>query len=198
MGRWVGQKSPPLGIEPRTCRLTADRSANGALRAGRPGLWGPGGGFLGREAGGGNGQLRTGWSTANRPAEIVFQRCARGTTPWRNWQRVGFQIRRLRVRSPLGSSFGGLGIFIWGKSRGDFCPGEIAPGALRVALVAQLVEHGSNKPRVTGSSPVWSIFFAFWGACRAVLKFFSWRVGGFWLVFAGENIILEPALCSRQ
>ena len=25
--------SPPLGIEPRTCRLTADRSANGALEA---------------------------------------------------------------------------------------------------------------------------------------------------------------------
>ena len=25
--------TPPLGIEPRTCRLTADRSANGALRA---------------------------------------------------------------------------------------------------------------------------------------------------------------------
>ena len=25
--------TPPLGIEPRTCRLTADRSANGALEA---------------------------------------------------------------------------------------------------------------------------------------------------------------------
>ena len=25
--------APPLGIEPRTCRLTADRSANGALEA---------------------------------------------------------------------------------------------------------------------------------------------------------------------
>ena len=33
--------SPPLGIEPRTCRLTADRSANGALEAQtipRPGI----------------------------------------------------------------------------------------------------------------------------------------------------------------
>ena len=29
------KKAPPLGIEPRTCRLTADRSANGALRAGK-------------------------------------------------------------------------------------------------------------------------------------------------------------------
>ena len=27
------KESPPLGIEPRTCRLTADRSANGALEA---------------------------------------------------------------------------------------------------------------------------------------------------------------------
>ena len=27
------KKTPPLGIEPRTCRLTADRSANGALEA---------------------------------------------------------------------------------------------------------------------------------------------------------------------
>ena len=26
--------TPALGIEPRTCRLTADRSANGALKAG--------------------------------------------------------------------------------------------------------------------------------------------------------------------
>ena len=30
-------------------------------------------------------------------------------------------------------------------------------GVLVVALVAQLVEHGSNKPRVGGSSPSWSI-----------------------------------------
>ena len=32
--------APPLGIEPRTCRLTADRSANGALEAliPRPGI----------------------------------------------------------------------------------------------------------------------------------------------------------------
>ena len=31
------------------------------------------------------------------------------------------------------------------------------------ALIAQLVEHGSNKPRVGGSSPSWSIFyFAIW------------------------------------
>ena len=33
--------TPPLGIEPRTCRLTADRSANGALEARtipRPGI----------------------------------------------------------------------------------------------------------------------------------------------------------------
>ena len=29
-------ESPPLGIEPRTCRLTADRSANGALEANFP------------------------------------------------------------------------------------------------------------------------------------------------------------------
>ena len=27
------KQAPPLGIEPRTCRLTADRSANGALEA---------------------------------------------------------------------------------------------------------------------------------------------------------------------
>ena len=27
------KSAPPLGIEPRTCRLTADRSANGALKA---------------------------------------------------------------------------------------------------------------------------------------------------------------------
>ena len=27
------KRTPPLGIEPRTCRLTADRSANGALKA---------------------------------------------------------------------------------------------------------------------------------------------------------------------
>ena len=27
-----------------------------------------------------------------------------------------------------------------------------------LALVAQLVEHGSNKPRVGGSSPSWSMF----------------------------------------
>merc|ERR1712177_191185 len=27
------EDAPPLGIEPRTCRLTADRSANGALEA---------------------------------------------------------------------------------------------------------------------------------------------------------------------
>ena len=27
------KETPPLGIEPRTCRLTADRSANGALEA---------------------------------------------------------------------------------------------------------------------------------------------------------------------
>ena len=36
-----------------------------------------------------------------------------------------------------------------------------APGWPRgrvVALVAQLVEHGSNKPRVGGSSPSWSIY----------------------------------------
>ena len=30
------KKTPPLGIEPRTCRLTADRSANGALEANFP------------------------------------------------------------------------------------------------------------------------------------------------------------------
>ena len=30
------KESPPLGIEPRTCRLTADRSANGALEASFP------------------------------------------------------------------------------------------------------------------------------------------------------------------
>ena len=28
---------------------------------------------------------------------------------------------------------------------------------IAIALVAQLVEHGSNKPRVGGSSPSWSI-----------------------------------------
>ena len=37
-------------------------------------------------------------------------------------------------------------------------PGSI-PG-VGIALVAQSVEHGSNKPRVGGSSPSWSI--AFW------------------------------------
>ncbi len=30
---WKKRRTPPLGIEPRTCRLTADRSANGALEA---------------------------------------------------------------------------------------------------------------------------------------------------------------------
>ena len=34
-------------------------------------------------------------------------------------------------------------------------PGSI-PGVGN-ALIAQLVEHGSNKPRVGGSSPSWSI-----------------------------------------
>ena len=34
-------------------------------------------------------------------------------------------------------------------------PGSIPGGG--TALVAQLVEHGSNKPRVGGSSPSWSI-----------------------------------------
>ena len=29
--------------------------------------------------------------------------------------------------------------------------------ASEIALVAQLVEHGSNKPRVGGSSPSWSM-----------------------------------------
>ena len=37
VGKKVAKKkksyTPPLGIEPRTCRLTADRSANGALEA---------------------------------------------------------------------------------------------------------------------------------------------------------------------
>ncbi len=33
-------------------------------------------------------------------------------------------------------------------------------GRTDTALVAQLVEHGSNKPRVGGSSPSWSTFFA--------------------------------------
>ena len=28
----------------------------------------------------------------------------------------------------------------------------------RSGLLAQLVEHWSNKPRVTGSSPVWTTF----------------------------------------
>ena len=32
-----------------------------------------------------------------------------------------------------------------------------AGNASEIALVAQLVEHGSNKPRVGGSSPSWSI-----------------------------------------
>ena len=31
--RAKNKQTPPLGIEPRTCRLTADRSANGALEA---------------------------------------------------------------------------------------------------------------------------------------------------------------------
>ena len=34
-------------------------------------------------------------------------------------------------------------------------PGSIPGGG--TALVAQLVEHGSNKPRVGGSSPSWSM-----------------------------------------
>ena len=38
-------------------------------------------------------------------------------------------------------------------------PGSI-PG-VGIALVAQSVEHGSNKPRVGGSSPSWSISFWF-------------------------------------
>ena len=32
-GKMKKVEAPPLGIEPRTCRLTADRSANGALEA---------------------------------------------------------------------------------------------------------------------------------------------------------------------
>ena len=41
-----------------------------------------------------------------------------------------------------------------------FCPQSQVTGwggtDLGVALVAQSVEHGSNKPRVGGSSPSWS------------------------------------------
>ena len=33
----ITKRTPPLGIEPRTCRLTADRSANGALKAAQTG-----------------------------------------------------------------------------------------------------------------------------------------------------------------
>ena len=40
-------------------------------------------------------------------------------------------------------------------------PGSIPGGGTVTALVAQLVEHGSNKPRVGGSSPSWSSFFGF-------------------------------------
>ena len=36
-------------------------------------------------------------------------------------------------------------------------PGSIPGGGTVTALVAQSVEHGSNKPRVGGSSPSWSI-----------------------------------------
>ena len=42
-----------------------------------------------------------------------------------------------------------------------FCPQVKVTGwggaGLGLALVAQSVEHGSNKPRVGGSSPSWSI-----------------------------------------
>ena len=38
---------------------------------------------------------------------------------------------------------------------------SVAGGTELSALVAQLVEHGSNKPRVGGSSPSWSIFVFF-------------------------------------
>ena len=46
-------------------------------------------------------------------------------------------------------------------------PGSI-PG-VGIALVAQSVEHGSNKPRVGGSSPSWSI--AFWFLQPAPARF---------------------------
>ena len=39
----------------------------------------------------------------------------------------------------------------------SFCASQRARGGPRTALVAQLVEHGSNKPRVGGSSPSWSM-----------------------------------------
>ena len=39
----------------------------------------------------------------------------------------------------------------------SFCASQRARGGPTTALVAQLVEHGSNKPRVGGSSPSWSM-----------------------------------------
>jgi hypothetical protein len=40
-----------------------------------------------------------------------------------------------------------------------FCYVVYRCAQLGLALIAQLVEHGSNKPRVGGSSPSWSTFF---------------------------------------
>ncbi len=60
-------------------------------------------------------------------------------------------------------------------------PGSIPGGG--TALVAQLVEHGSNKPRVGGSSPSWStllLFFCnhgvFYGCARREHPFRSYSV----------------------
>ena len=87
--RWARTKkkqAPPLGIEPRTCRLTADRSANGALEAldiVRSLILFDGGGI---------GSIA--YDTA---------RCEKIPEPMAQRQRVGFQTQRLGVQIPLGS-----------------------------------------------------------------------------------------------
>ena len=62
-------------------------------------------------------------------------------------------------------------------------PAQGWPRGRAFALVAQLVEHGSNKPRVGGSSPSWStllLFFCnhgvFYGCARREHPFRSYSV----------------------
>ena len=76
----------------------------------------------------------------------------------------GSKPRCSRIASPLFS------FYLAFPKKKKTCGLALAPSLS--ALVAQLVEHGSNKPRVGGSSPSWSIsifllsFFCFFSFGR--------------------------------